>query len=273
MTASETPDLADSGHMSLMDHLAELRRRIIISIVAIAIGATIAWTFYDPIFEFLVDPYCTALEDNGQALVTTGSVEGDSGCGAPLLVTDPLEGFATRLKVSGYVGIALAMPIILFQLWRFIAPGLYAKERRYALPFVVSALFLFFLGAGLAYWTLPRALGFLIDIGGSNLLTAYSPNRYLSLITYMMLAFGIGFEFPILLVFLQLAGILEPDTLRRSRRYAWVGIFVLVAVITPSGDPISLFALALPMGFFYEVSILIGSLHQRRRRKAELTGT
>ena len=123
MTTSETPELADSGHMSLMDHLAELRRRIIISIVAIAIGATVAWTFYDPIFEFLVDPYCSALEDNGQALVTTGSVEGDSGCGAPLLVTDPLEGFATRLKVSGYVGIALAMPIILYQLWRFIAPG------------------------------------------------------------------------------------------------------------------------------------------------------
>src|SRR5690606_28360109 len=97
------------------------------------------------------------------------------------------------------------------------------------------------------------------------------PNKYLSLITYMMLAFRVGFEFPILLVFLQLAGILATDTLRRTRRYAWVVIFVLVAAITPSGDPISLFALALPMCLFYEVSILIGALHERRERKRART--
>lgn len=258
-------ELGDAGRMTLMEHLAELRRRIIICIVAVMVGGALAWTFYDQIFSFLTEPYCDALRDHGSTIVTTGTTK--SNCGA-LLVTDPLEGFGTRLKVAGYVGIALSMPIILWQLWRFIAPGLYARERRYAAPFVGSALLLFALGAGLAYWTLPKALGFLIDIGGPNLLTVYSPSKYLSLITYMMLAFGVGFEFPILLVFLQLAGILHPSTLRRTRRYAVVIIFVVVAVITPSGDPISLFALALPMIFFYEISILFGVWFERRRRKS-----
>jgi sec-independent protein translocase protein TatC len=261
-------ELGDAGRMTLMEHLAELRRRLIISILAIALGAAVAWFFYDQIFEFMIKPYCTALETHGQTIVTTGTASGE-GCGAPLIVTDPLEGFATRLKVSGYVGIFVAMPIILWQLWRFIAPGLYARERRYAAPFVLSALTLFLLGASLAFWTLPKALGFLIGIGGPNLLTVYSPNKYLTLITYMMLAFGIGFEFPILLVFLQLAGILQPSTLRRTRRYAIVIIFVIVAVITPSGDPFSLFALAPPMCFFYEVSILIGVFFERRRQKSQ----
>ena len=128
----------------------------------------------------------------------------------PVLQTEPLEGFSVRLKIAGYGGIALATPVLLWQLWRFVTPGLYAHEKRLAIPFMVSALTLFVLGAGLAYYTLPRALEFLVDIGGTdNFVTAFQPGKYFSLITYMMLAFGIGFEFPILLVFLQLAGILD----------------------------------------------------------------
>src|SRR5690606_41590927 len=98
--------------------------------------------------------------------------------GATLLANDPAEGISKRVEVAGSGGVAPAIPFILYQLWRFVSPGLYPKERRYALPFVLSALVLFFLGAGLAYWTLPKALGFLIDVGGDNLLTAYSPNKY-----------------------------------------------------------------------------------------------
>jgi len=245
----------DEGRMPLMEHLAELRDRLIKSVVAVGIGMIAGFVAYEWIFDFLLNPYNEVARD-------------DNPLGGQLLQQDPLEGFSVRLKVSAYAGVALAMPVLLWQLWRFVSPGLYAKEKRYAIPFVVSALVLFVLGAGLAYFTLPRALEFLGDIGGDNLVQIYSPNKYFQLITYMMLAFGIGFEFPILLVFLQLAGILSAATLAKGRRYAFVGIFVLVAVITPSGDPFSLFMLAVPMYLFYEASILIGRLITRRRAVA-----
>jgi sec-independent protein translocase protein TatC len=248
-------DGLDEGRMPLMEHLTELRDRLIKSVIAVGVGMVIGFVAYDWIFDFLLDPYLD---------VARGDEDGFPG----LIQTDPLEGFSVRLKISAYSGIALAMPVLLWQLWRFVSPGLYAKEKRYAIPFVASALVLFFLGAGLAYFTLPKALEFLGDIGGENLVQFYSPNKYFQLITYMMLAFGIGFEFPILLVFLQLAGILQADTLAKGRRYAFVGIFVLVAVITPSGDPFSLFMLAIPMYLFYEASILIGRLITRRREQA-----
>jgi sec-independent protein translocase protein TatC len=250
------PDELESSRMPLMEHLAELRGRLIKCAIAVAIGMIVGFLVYDWTFDFLLDPYLDVAASDG---------EGFNG----LLQTDPLEGFAVRLKVSAYSGIALAMPVLLWQLWQFVSPGLYRRERRLAVPFVASAFALFVLGAGLAYYTLPRALEFLADIGGEHLVQFYSPSKYFQLIVYMMLAFGVGFEFPILLVFLQLAGILEPETLARVRRYAIVGIAVLVAVITPSGDPISMLALTVPMVLFYEASIIIGKVLRRRRERAE----
>jgi sec-independent protein translocase protein TatC len=241
----------EDGRMPLVEHLNELRSRLIKTMIAVGVGMLVGFVAYEWIFDFLLEPYLQVASEN--------QPQG-------LFVTDPLEGFAVRMKVSAYAGIALAMPVILWQLWRFVSPGLYSNERRYAVPFVVTALCLFLLGAGLAYYTLPRALQFLGSIGGENLIEIYSPNKYFQLITYMMLAFGIGFEFPILLVFLQLAGILTADTLARFRRYALVGIVVLVAVITPSGDPISLMMLSVPMYVFYELSIVIGRVLTKRRR-------
>jgi sec-independent protein translocase protein TatC len=220
-------------------------------VVAVGIGAVIVWIFYDPILDFLKAP----LDEADPR--------------ARIILTDPLQGLSTRFKVSGYGGIALATPVILWQVWRFITPGLYPRERRLAVPFVASGVALFVLGAGLAYWTLPRALAFLIDIGGEDIDAFYTPDKYIQLIVYMMLAFGIGFEFPIVLVFLQLAGVLSYQTLARWRRYAIIGIVVLVAVITPSGDPISLAALSLPMYLFYELSIVIGRIITKRRARAE----
>ena len=170
-----------------------------------------------------------------------------------------------------YVAIAFAMPVLLWQIWRFVSPGLYKHEKRYALPFVLSALALFALGASIAYWTLPKALDWLSAVGGSDITQAYTADKYFQLILYMMLAFGIGFEFPILLIFLQLAGILSNDWLRKYRRHAIVVIFIIVAVATPSNDPISLFALSVPLVVFYEVSILIGRLMNRRKRRAAAT--
>lgn len=240
------------GQMSLMDHLEELRNRLMKSVAAILVGGVVAWILFPQIFDILVEPLCDVVPDDQCRLV----------------ITDPVQGLSTRFRVAGYGGIGLAMPVILWQLWRFVTPGLYAKEKRLAIPFVLSALVLFSLGAGLAYWTLPQALDFLISIGG-DLEPFFTPDKYIQLITYMMLAFGIGFEFPILLVFLQMAGILHNESLRAWRRYAVVVIVVLVAVITPSGDPISLAALSVPMYLFYEASIVIGRVIARRRRRAE----
>jgi sec-independent protein translocase protein TatC len=245
------------GRMSLVDHLRELRNRLITSMIAVAAGAVIAWLLYNRIFDVLIHPYrelCGTVQDT----VTN----------CRLLATDPLEGFTVRLKIATYGGIALAMPVLLWQLWRFVTPGLYPHEKRYAIPFVVSAVLLFVMGAGIAYWTMPKALQWLHAVGGSNLVTGYRPAPYFQLIVYMMLAFGAGFEFPILLIFLQMAGIVTTTKLREWRRYAIVVIAVIVAVITPSGDPISMLALCVPMWFFYEAAIVVGRLRGRRRAKA-----
>jgi sec-independent protein translocase protein TatC len=243
------------GRMSLLEHLRELRDRIITCAVAVAVGGVVAWFLYPQIFDALVEPYC--------------NLQGVTVDDCRLLQTEPLEAFSIRLKIAGYGGIALAMPVLLWQVWRFVTPGLYAHEKRWAYPFVASAMVLFVLGAALAYHSLTPALDFLVGVGGDGLEQSFRPGPYFELITYMMLAFGVGFEFPIVLVFLQLAGILEPRTLRSVRRYAIVGIVVLVAVITPSGDPYTLGILSIPMYLFYEASIVIGTLLTRNRRRAE----
>jgi sec-independent protein translocase protein TatC len=254
MSTVAVPQEIDDGRMSLMEHLTELRDRVIKVVIALVIGMVIAFALYGPIFDVLIAPYQDACDNS----VTDCS----------LLATDPLEGFGVRMKLSLYGGIFFAMPVILWQLWRFITPGLYAHEKRYAIPFMVSALTLFICGAGIAFYTLPQALTFLQNIAGDEIVNAYSPNKYFTLITYMMLAFGIGFEFPIVLVAAQMIGVLTPQALVSARRYAWVGITVLVAVITPSGDPFSMLALSIPMIVFYEMSILIGKVIQRRKRAA-----
>jgi sec-independent protein translocase protein TatC len=258
MASSVAKVEADDARMSLMEHLTELRDRIIKVVLAIVGGMVISFLLYNHIFQFLLGPYKHLAEQHHTTL-------GDG----KLLLTDPLGGFGIRMKMAAYGGIALAMPVILWQLWRFITPGLYAHEKKYAVPFLVSALSLFLLGAGLAFYTLPRALQFLVSIGGEgNFVTAFAPDKYFTLVTYMMLAFGIGFEFPILLIFLQMVGILSVESLKQARRYAIVGICIVVAVITPSGDPISMLMLSVPMVVFYEASILVGRVLERRKKAA-----
>ncbi|HYD09368.1 MAG TPA: twin-arginine translocase subunit TatC, partial [Acidimicrobiales bacterium] len=219
---------------------------LIITGVAIGIGGIFGFMLYNPVLEILQEPYCQVSER------------------CTFVVTDPLEQFSIRLKVSAYLGLLLASPVVLWQLWRFITPGLYDREKKYAIPFVVSSIILFLLGAGLALWTFPKALEFFQGVGGESIEPFYSPSKYLSLVIFMMLSFGIGFEFPIVLVFLQIAKVLTWQRLASWRRYAIVLIFVIDAVITPSGDPISLFALAVPMVIFYEASILIGRFVLKR---------
>jgi sec-independent protein translocase protein TatC len=246
--------------MTILEHLGELRSRIIKSVLAVVLGAAVGFVTYNWLLDIMTGPYCDILAENGIRQVT-GQDPGQ----CSLYITDPLEGFSTRIRVSFFAGIALAMPIVLWQIWRFVTPALHPREKRYAIPFVVSAVLLFALGAGLAFWTLPRALDFLIAVAGEQVDPFFTPAKYLNFVTFMMLAFGVGFEFPIVLIFLQLAGIIRPSGLRRFRRYAIVLIVVLVAVITPSGDPISLAALSIPMYVFYEASIVIGYFLTRNR--------
>ncbi len=226
--------------MTLVEHLRELRRRLIISAVAIALGAVIAFALYNQILRLLIAPYRDVTHRRS------------------LLITDPLEGFTTRLKIAAYGGMFLASPVVLWELWRFITPGLHKREKRYAVPFIVSSVFLFLLGAVVAMITFRPALRFLVGVGGSNLTTFFTPSKYLSLIVLMIVAFGIAFEFPIVLVFLELAGVLPSARLRKWRRPAIVVIVAVAAIITPSQDPYSLFAMAIPMYVFYEASIIIG---------------
>ncbi len=247
-----------------MEHLAELRVRIIKCVLAVVAGAIVCWVFYPQILDRLVQPYCDVVPEEA---VTEEAARQNLFGGCELLVLDPLEPFSVRLTVAGYGGLTLAVPVVLWQIWRFVQPGLHRRERRYAAAFTTVGALLFALGAGLAYWSIPRALNFLASIGGEDLVTGFSPAKYLSFVIKMMAAFGIGFEFPILLVFLQIAGIIHYRQLVRGRRFAIVGIVALVAVITPSGDPFTLMVLSVPMYLFYEAAIGFGWLRARRQRR------
>ncbi len=251
---------ADGGRMTLVEHLAELRSRLIKAMLALLVGASIGFVLYQPVLDVLVEPYCDVKTDQVDSATDLGP--GDQGC--DLVVTDPLESFSVRLKLSTYIGLLIASPVVFWQLWRFITPGLYSREKRLAIPFVASSVFLFALGAVTAWLTFPKTLQFLAAFGGDSLTLLYTPSKYLGLLTIMMLVFGLAFLFPVLLVFLQMAGILSWRRLSSWRRYAIVLIFVVDAVITPSGDPITLIAMALPMVLFYEASILIGRFVLKR---------
>jgi sec-independent protein translocase protein TatC len=261
----ERPDDGEGGHMTLMEHLAELRNRLIKTVVAVAVCAVVCWILYPFILDLLLEPYCKTFPVEER--IDSQLFGPDGGCN--LFVTSPLEPFSVRITLVAYSGLALAMPVLLWQGWRFIAPGLYRHEKRYAIPFVAAGVLLFFLGVGLAYWSLPRALDFLKDIGGPDLVSLFSPKEYLGFVVKMMVAFGVAFQFPIVLIGLQVMGVVENRTLRKVRSYAVVGIVILVAVITPSGDPFTLMALSIPMYAFYEIAILWGVLVSRRQRKRE----
>lgn len=246
-------DKSHASQMTLIEHLTEFRKRLMISFLAIAVGAVVCWVLYDQILDVLLRPYCN-------------SVKPGEDCN--LIVTSPLEPFNVKLTVAGYGGLTLAIPVVLWQIWRFIAPGLHRHEKRYAIPFVLSGVGLFAMGSWLAYWSIPKALEFLASMGGENFIEFYKPTEYIGFVIKMIVAFGVAFEFPILLIFLQILGILDNETLRKGRQYAMVGIVVVVAVITPSGDPFTLMVLSVPMYLFYEISILFGRIRTRRRQKA-----
>ena len=248
--------------MTLFEHLAELRTRIIRSGLAVLVGVIVIMAFYDPILRFLLRPYRNLCERRPTLCES----------GTDLVAIGPLSGLSTRLSIATYGGIILALPVILWQIWRFVVPALHAKEKKYAIPFIVSSVVLFAMGGFVAYWTLDKALEFLISWSGSEVTQIYPVDKYVGLIGAMIAAFGVAFLFPVLLVFLQLVGVLTPQTLLKQWRYAVVIVFALAAVITPSGDPYSMMALALPMTLFYFVSVIIGRINQKRKLAREAAG-
>ena len=236
--------------MTFVEHLGELRRRLIISFASFLAGTIVTYAFYAHVLQFFEHPLCAA-----QHQVV-------SRC-ADLYAQSPLEPFGLRLDVSAYGGLLLSSPVIFFQMWRFVTPGLKANEKRYAIPFVTATVSLFFLGSFVAWLTFPHALGFLHAAGGPGITDIFSPARYLTLILTLMAIFGLTFEFPVVLVALQLARVLSPAKLKHWRRGAIVAIVMVSAVITPSSDPFSMLALAIPLLMFYELSIGIGRLAKR----------
>ena len=236
--------------MTLLEHLAELRRRLIICVVAVTVGTLLAFFVYNNVIHFIDHPYRAFAAKHPTKVVGGGQ----------LVVTGPLEGFSTRLRVSAYLGIFLSSPVLFWELWRFITPGLHRSEKKYAISFVISAIVLFSLGVTVSILVWPKALDFLINIGGNNIAVLFGPQKYVNLYVAACAIFGIVFLFPIVLVFLQLAGVVTSRKLRKWRRPAIVGIAFLATVATPSNDPYSFVAMAVPLYIFYEASIVIGRI-------------
>ncbi len=244
-TLTRNAQRAASG-MTIAEHLAEARKRLLISFAAILLGAVIAFVFYSHILSWLQHPYCNLDPHN-----------------CKFLVLGPLDGLSLRIKIGFFGGLVLASPVVFFEIWRFITPGLKQRERRYAIPFVVASVIFFVAGCAMAFYSFGHALRFLQAIGGPELQAHYQPNQYLSLVTLMMAAFGITFEFPVLLVSLQLAGAVTPATLLKHWRVAVGAIVVASGVFTPSGDPFSMMVLMVPLIIFYFGSIAVGKLFRR----------
>jgi sec-independent protein translocase protein TatC len=229
--------------MTIWEHLAELRRRLVVAIVAFVVAGTIAAVFYNWFLGVLQRPYCHAAPHH-----------------CSFYVTAPLDPLTLRVELAAFGGLVLASPVILWELWRFITPGLHRNEKRYAVPFVASSVALFLAGCATAYLVFPHALAFLGAVGGTHIHELLNPNSYLSLILWMMLLFGLTFEFPVVLVALELTRVVSPAKLLRGWRWAVIGITVAAAVFTPSSDPFSMLALAVPLVAFYFAAIGIGKL-------------
>jgi sec-independent protein translocase protein TatC len=265
---SRRPRDNPTGEMTILEHLGELRNRLVKSCAALVV-ATVAAFFllYEPVLDFVLRSYC-ALPPS----VRIGTTAADGGC--RLAALSPLEPLSIRIRLSLTVGLLLAMPFIAYQLWRFITPGLKPNEKRFAIPFALASTLLFVAGVGVAFLTLPKAIDFLVTMGGTGIAVFFQADRYLRFVLFMGLAFGVTFEFPLVLVFLSMVGALSSAAMLRAWRPAAAVIIVAAAVITPSQDPISLFAMAVPMWTFYFAAAAIARfiIEPRRTRRQALAG-
>ena len=279
----------EASRAPLMDHLIELRGRLVICVVAFVLGFILCFAFSEPLYIFLVKPFAAAAAFHG-AVGPGGHVSpldlilGTAGLKAlpvvdgqlvNLIYTAPLEFLFTKMKLAGFGAVVVTFPVLAWQLYRFVAPGLYRNEKGAFLPFLLAAPLLFLLGAALVYFVmLPFVMWFSLSqqITGSGVSAELLPkvSDYLNLVTALLLAFGLCFQLPVVMTLLGLAGIISSKVMAEGRRYAIVGVVVVAAVVTPP-DPISQLMLAIPLVLLYEVSIWCVRLIELRRRKADAT--
>ncbi len=253
--------------MPLIEHIYELRRRLLVAVAAIVLFTGFGFWWYGSGFfgvpslgEILTGPYCDIPPG---ARLQLG--DGDE---CRLLATGPFEQFMLRLKVAATAGVVLSSPVWLFQLWAFITPGLHKNEKRYGIVFTVLAAFLFIGGAVLAYVVIVHALEFLLSIGDNVQTTALSGTQYFTFLIQLILIFGVSFEIPLLIAMLNVAGVLSYEALSRSRRGIIMGIFVFAAVASPGQDPFSMLALAVAVCVLVEMSIQFARVHDKRKKKS-----
>lgn len=235
-----------SASMPMMSHLAEFRNRLIKAALAVAVGTVLAFVVNEQLLDFLIRPFRVAVP------------------GGSLAYFRPTEAFSTVMRVSLFGGLILASPIILYQIWRFIVPALTPREKRWSYPLIGVFVTLFILGCAVGYLALERGLVFLLEFGGDALEPVIGAEDYLRFATRFILAFGIAFEFPVFLFAAAAFGIVSSRMLGSNRRWAVVIILVFAAFITPSGDPLTLLMLAVPLYIFYELTILAIKVFLRR---------
>jgi sec-independent protein translocase protein TatC len=279
----------EASRAPLLDHLIELRKRLIICVAALVLGFVLCFAFSAQIYIFLLHPFQVGAElmaaqkasggkhgsfDLFLALVGLKDIPQVAGQSLRLVFTAPLEFFFTKLKLAGFGAVVITFPILGWQLYRFVAPGLYRKERGAFLPFLLASPLLFLLGAALVYYIiLPFVLWFSLSqqiTGVGNISVELLPkvSDYLTLVTTLLLAFGLCFQLPVVLSLMGLAGLVTSSQLRSMRRYAIVGLAVVAAVVTPP-DVISMTALVLPLVLLYEISIWCVWLIERRRKRED----
>jgi sec-independent protein translocase protein TatC len=241
-----------TARMSFFEHLEDLRSRLLRAVLAVVAGFIVCVFFSHDLYEFISSPLMKLLPE-----------------GSSLVFIDPTEAFFMYLKVSFLGAVLLSIPYVLYQLWKFIAPGLYQKERRLAIPFVVVSTLLFYIGACFAYFLVfPVVFKFFLSFQTDTLQPMLSIKAYVSLVTKLMLAFGVIFETPIIIVFLGLLGIVNTSMLRKGRRYFIVIAFVIGAFLSPP-DVASQIMMGLPLLVLYEASIHVLSIIEKRRKKRE----
>lgn len=232
--------------LGFLDHLEELRRRVIKSIISVILLSIVAYAFSERLLEFLTQPI------------------------PEVYFMAPTEAFSTRIKISLIAGIIVSLPVIFYHAWKFITPGLFEKEIRLIIPAVLSSTIFFLIGASFCFWlVLPVGIKFLMGFGTEKLKPMIQIKDYISFVSYMVLAFGAVFELPVISYFLGRMGVITSNTLVKGRKYALVGILILSAAITPSPDVFSQLMLAGPLYFLYEVSIVIVRLTQKKKTKAQ----
>ncbi|MBU2602337.1 MAG: twin-arginine translocase subunit TatC [Actinobacteria bacterium] len=243
--------IGDQERMNVVDHLGELRKRLVIAISSIVVGMVVAFIAKDWVFAVLKRPLLNM-----------------DGVNADLTTFSPTEPFMTVLRVSIYAGLVLALPIVLWQLWAFIMPALYESEKRSVLPYVLFTTVLFLTGIVFAYFlVLPIGLSFLVGYGGDIFVQQLRAADYISFVTLFLLAFGVVFEVPAIMLMLTAAELVDHVSLRRVRKYAVIGIAVAAMVLTPGGDPLSMLLMMGPLIGLYELGILLSQYASRRRAK------